>query len=375
MSEIEANTINEIQFETCNLPNLDDSSNTLGALLDNEYTKVSNISGNQTCIDHDDLTRCWYTYVPESAKSSTDPVPIVVDLHRFTSCAYVISAYSGWARMAEEHGFIVIWPQGNIDAGITDQTCWNAGSCCCEYYHAETSEIDDAGFLRQAISNTVDSVSDEVTIDTKRIYFAGHSNGCVMSQTMAADHSDLVAAVCCHSGFAETDVSSDYQPTPIQTVHGDLDAVTPYNKTVSSWTSLWGVFEYDDAVESFEFWGDTNGCKQKLTNVDASELYATHSFLDCIDNATVKLVQVFNSGHSPYLGANLSSVGEPNENMTTVDTTQLSWDFCSAYESASTPSLPEPVPYVSPYIFSDGSYLHINVIPYALLLVYFMFKL
>lgn len=369
--------------EYCNAPNLDNYTDVLDyfPIIDNRYAEVSDVavaSGNQTCINHDNLIRCWYTYIPESAKTSTDPVPIVIDLHGNGGCAVLHALYSGWASIAEKQGFIMVWPSGNIDASRTDAQCWEAGECCCSYESIFDDSIDDTGFLRQVISNTVDSASDKVAIDTKRIYFAGHSNGCVMSQTMAALASDLVAAVCCHSGFpafSEDDMSSDYQPTPILNIHGDLDAVAPYDKWMLLSITMTG--DVENAVDAFEFWGDINGCKQKVTTVDSSKLYATHSYLDCIDNATVKLVQVFNAGHTPYLGVDMSLMpGEIPENITTVDTTQLAWDFCSPYQSEFTPSLPEPVPYVSPYILkSDGSYLKVNVIPCVLMLVYFMFKL
>merc|ERR1712228_792134 len=125
-----------------------------------------------------------------------------------------------------------------------------------------------------------------------------------------------------------------------------------------------GVLENTNAIDAFDFWGETNDCRKgKKTSIDNSNLYATHTYLDCIDNATVKLVQVFNSGHWPYLGINttyIESMGEIPENMITVDTTQLSWDFCSPYQLEVAPTLLESVPYVSPYILkpsSDGAYL------------------
>jgi len=374
--------------EYCNSPNLDNYTKILDyyPIIDTNYTEVSDVaSGNQTCIDHDDLIRCWYTYIPESAKMSTDPVPIVMDLHGLGGCAILHSIYSGWAGIAETQGFIVVWPQANIDASLTDFPCWDAGKCCCGF----ADSIDDIGFLRQAISNTVDSISDEVTIDTKRIYFAGHSNGCVMSQTMAALASDLVAAVCCHSGvptFSEDDMS-DYQPTPILNVFGDEDAVIPYDNWMA--ISLLMTADVTNGVDAFEFWGDANGCKQKVMTVDESKLYATHSYLDCIDNATVKLVQVFGAGHTPYLGVDMSFIpGEIPEKITAVDTTPLAWDFCSPYQSEFAPSLPEPVPYVSPYVLKSGAHQpygksgahqpygsYLNTIPCILLLAYFMFKL
>ena len=293
--------------------------------------------------------------------------------------------------LAEKEGFVVIWPQGNMDAGVTYNTCWNAGACCCfdkDFLDPliQYVNIDDSGFLRQAISNTADNVIKDanVTIDTTRIYFAGHSNGCMMGQNMASQASDLVAAVCCHSGILVSDIASSYKPTPIHVVHGELDLIVPFNHS-------WQGFDIapDNAVDSFRFWGDTNGCKKMDTTVDDSNLYSTHSFSDCNDNANVQLLQVFNGGHTPYLGVNYTSPGEsPDVEITNVDTTMLSWDFCSQYQSESKPTLPNPVPYVSSYTFidasnnntsviqpsSDGSYISTNLIPGLIALIYFVFR-
>jgi len=281
-------TTNTPQYEICNLPCLNSNNN----WVDTEYENYDDIDANQSCISHGDLTRCWYTYIPESAKKSTNSVPIVLDLHGFTSCASVTFGYTGWANVAEKEGFVVIMPQGNMDAAVTNNTCWNAGACCCydknfaDPLAQYANNVDDSSFLRQAISNTVESVKNDgnVTIDTTRVYFAGHSNGCMMGQSMAAQESDLVAAVCCHAGVLESDVASNYKPTPIHVAHGDLDLVVPFNHT---WQSF-NLTTPDNAVDNFRFWGNMNGCKKMDTIVDDSNLYSTHSFSDCNNNANVQ---------------------------------------------------------------------------------------
>ena len=50
--------------------------------------------------------------------------------------------------------------------------------------------VDDEGYLLSLIKETQALVS----IDPKRIYFAGHSNGGFMTHAMACYHSDIIAA-------------------------------------------------------------------------------------------------------------------------------------------------------------------------------------
>ena len=202
-----------------------------------------------------------------------------------------------------------------------------------------------------------------------------------MGQNIAAQVSDLVSAVCCHSGTLVSDIASNYKPTPIHVVHGELDLIVPFNCLQDF------IFATPDAIDNFRFWGNMNGCKKMDTTVDDSNLYSIHSFSDCNDNVNVQLLQVFNSGHNLFLGMNYSSPGDsPDAEITNVDTTMLSWSFCRQYQSESNPTLPNPVPHVSPYTFigmsndntsviqpsSDGSCISTNLIPGLIALIYFV---
>jgi len=128
-------------------------------------------------------------------------------------------------------------------------------------------------------------------IDTKRLYFAGHSNGCMMSQAMAALSSDLVAAVCCHASSLMVEPSDDYTPTSVHVVYGDLDY------------SL-DLFFDGGPDHILNTWQAINECKSNSTVVDESNLYATHTRSNCSGGTLVQTVEVFDAGHFVYLGVN-----------------------------------------------------------------------
>jgi len=307
--------------------------------------------------------------------------------------------------IAEKEGFIIIYPQGNIDSSITNHTCWNAGECCCQTHdvmdpRSQRVNIDDSGFLLQAISNTINTTKEtmNIIVNKKRIYFAGHSNGCMMGQSMAIQHSNIVAAVCCHAGILvnTNDIPYDnYNPTPIQTVMGDLDMLVPFNHTTP-----WGTNSLiQNAVQNFEFWGTINNCTNKTTTVDDNNIYKTHTYSECMNNATIQMLQVLGAGHWPYKGINLSNSEIALKIVNTaVDTTMLSWDFCSRYMLDVDPTLPNPVPYVTPYSLlndidyessnniassqpitttmkNDGWNISTNILPGFLLVMYFIARL
>jgi len=218
-------------------------------------------------------------------------------MHGYGLCAVNHATYSGWSKMAQSQGFIVVWPQGNMDADASSDTCWSFGPCCCDKGKRDISNIDDIDFLQQAIANTVDILKDEITIDTNRIYFAGHSAGCVMAQAMAALRSDLVAAVCCHSSTHFAEPSIDYLPTSVHVVYGDQDKAFEYIVA-----SGWNGAPLLGPIENIDFWGRLNGCLTNNSDIDSSNLFITHTRSDCLNGTKAELVEVFDAGHYSFLG-------------------------------------------------------------------------
>mmetsp|Transcript_23666 Transcript_23666/g.35029 ORF Transcript_23666/g.35029 Transcript_23666/m.35029 type:complete len:613 (-) Transcript_23666:111-1949(-) len=175
---------------------------------------------------------------------------------------------------------------------------------------------------------------DEFVIDPTRIYMTGHSNGCVGSLAMAASQSDVVAAVCCHAGTLATEFGADtgeYDPVPIWMVHGELDSVLPYNGR---------AFEdglgFIPLAQSFQYMADQNGCDADVVEAAVASGTSLKRNSSCTNGATVELITLPQSGHSPYLNADF---GWENGTLTTVDTTAWAWDFCSAQSKAAIPEV------------------------------------
>ena len=196
---------------------------------------ISSLPSPQTCIEHSGLQRCWYIFAPAGLPSSP---PLVFNLHGHGQCATNLR-YMGWRTLAAQHKFILALPMGTENP----EPDWNAGRCCTA---ASRDNIDDVGFLRRVAS----SLQSSHGVDLTRVYFAGHSNGCMMSQRMAYDASDFVAAVSCTSGylmttttpgratglvgdsFAEIPVPTTYVPVPVLTVQGTTDSVVPWDSSM-----------------------------------------------------------------------------------------------------------------------------------------------
>jgi hypothetical protein len=59
---------------------------------------------------------------------------------------------------------------------------------------------------------------------------------------------------------------------------------------------------------------------------------------ECTDGADVSLLALYESGHTPFYNEDQSFLDE-GETPTTLDTTQLAWEFCSQFEKAVEPDL------------------------------------
>ena len=87
-----------------------------------------------------------------------------------------IMNYSGFQSVADDAGLIVIYPQGTL-LPATGQTHWNVGGW------TTSSSTDDVGF----INSVINFLNNEYSIDSKRIYSTGMSNGGYMSYKLACD--------------------------------------------------------------------------------------------------------------------------------------------------------------------------------------------
>lgn len=134
-------------------------------------------------------SRAYKLYVP-TAKSDA-PRAIIVMLHGCTQSADDFAAGTQMNRLADEHGFLVVYPEQAAHANSSK--CWN--------WFKPQDQLRDGG-EPSLIAGMVREVARKHGADPRRIFVAGLSAGAAMAVVLGETYPELFAAIGAHSGLA-----------------------------------------------------------------------------------------------------------------------------------------------------------------------------
>ena len=253
--------------------------------------------------------RSYLVYIPELADTA-QPAPILMSLHGFASNAEQQRTWSGFNALADEFGFIAVYPQG---AGFVPR--WNNG---ISQFQPVDSLIDVIFF-----DDLLADMAGRACIDEKRVYATGFSAGGGMAHRLACERADRIAAVGTVAAAISDlpDGCNPSRPVPLMHFHGAEDRIVP----------IGGEAPFlPDIGDWVEGWAERNECQASAESELSAGLRLTR-YEDCAGDVAVIYYAIAEGGHT-WPGGSLDApqaiVGTTTDE---IDASRLLWQFLSQF--------------------------------------------
>lgn len=270
-------------------------------------------------LDHGGLKRSYLLHLP--AQAPTGPLPLVVVLHGGAGNAASVAKMTGFDAEADQHGFIVVYPDGTGKPrplreafGKDGFLTWNSGHCCD---YAQEHGVDDVGFIRAVVAD----VEKQHAVDPKRVYATGISNGAMMSYRLACEASDVFAAIGPVAGIIDVDECKPSQKVSVIDIQGTKDEYVPMDGGVGK--KAYDKEDRPPVQQSIDFWKQQDGCSVTV-NADTADLHMI-DYGGCDAGTAVDYYIVQGGGHDWPGGDRLSLILDKPDPK--VPATDIIWSF------------------------------------------------
>jgi polyhydroxybutyrate depolymerase len=268
----------------------------------------------------------WYLLTTPPAHDGKEPLPLVLDFHGLAEGAAAHTAMSDMGTLAKKEGFVVAFPNG------TGQPVrW---------------DLDPKSPDLTFIDTLLDTLGDDLCIDTSRVYASGLSFGALLSSYLACERADRFAAVAPVAGITVFDDDcTPSRPVPVVAFHGTADKILRFNggvgaipgiskpeatttPTTLAATDLDGP-GYPEAVKK---WAARNGCEPTPTDTDVTKEVVKRVYT-CPAGQNVEFFIVEGGGHA-WPGSKFSEAVAKAVGYTTMDinATEEAWKFFQRFQ-------------------------------------------
>ena len=251
-------------------------------------------------------TREYLLYVPRSYDRAK-PTPLVISLHGASVWPAQQMNLSRWNRLADEQGFIVVYPSGSGMPKV-----WKVGR--------------GAGLMRDVrfIAALIDTLEANYNIDPTRIYANGISNGGGMTFVLSCTLSDRIAAVGLVAAAQSLPWSwcTDRSPVPMIAFHGTADRWVPYD----GGRNRIGPETFPSVLSWTADWARRNRCGSNPVDSVVAADVTRLEYTNCADGAGVVLYAIQGGGHAWPGGKPMPQwiVGRTSNS---IDATSEMWTF------------------------------------------------
>jgi polyhydroxybutyrate depolymerase len=230
----------------------------------------------------DAVERSYLLHIPPNVPAG-QPLPVVLVFHGFSGTGGSMLVATGFNSLSDTFGFLAVYPNGLGPAGATS---WNAGGCCG---YSDQNQIDEAAFVRAILAD----LGALATIDPKRIYATGFSNGAMLSYRLGCEMSETLAAVAPVAGVLLNNPCSPPQPVSVLHIHGMADLSVPY--TGNTTPAAPGIFE--SVQQSIATFVGLDGCPPNPA-VEQNGAVTHTIYGPCKNGTAVELYGLQGIGHT-----------------------------------------------------------------------------
>jgi polyhydroxybutyrate depolymerase len=258
--------------------------------------------------------RQYLLYVPPSYSPMT-PAPLVISMHAAAMWPAQQMNLSHWNQLADEFGFIVVYPAGSGRSGAPK--IWNVNQ--------GPGLMKDVRF----ISDLIDTLEATYNIDPARIYANGFSLGGGMAFVLSCALSDRIAAVGMVSAAQTLPWSwcTDERAVPMIAFHGTADLV-PYEGGPSP--DPFNPLTFPAVRDWTANWARRNRCPQEpIESVVAADVTRLE-YANCAADASVLLYTIRGGGHT-WPGGKPPPVWIVGPTSRGIDATREMWAFFREY--------------------------------------------
>ncbi len=277
----------------------------------------------QLSLQHGGLKRKFILHTPPHPNPQA---ALVINLHGGGGKidSQIRIDFGRFNQLADQRGFYVVYPEGYEKA-------WNDKRDHAPS-EAHKKNIDDVGF----ISALIDDLTSKYSIDKKKVFSTGISNGGIMSLRLACDLSFKIRAVAAVTAQMSENMYKECKPSGkpgVLLMNGTEDTLVPYNGgAIKIFRKVRG--QLISTEKTLKFFQKHNGCgNQSETALPDRANDGTRVFKRIYTGCQLRLYRVEGGGHTwpggwQYLGKFI--IGRTSKDINASDEI---WAFFSGFSN------------------------------------------
>jgi polyhydroxybutyrate depolymerase len=272
-------------------------------------------------LDHDGRERTYLLHVPDGLHENA-PVPLVFAFHGGGGNGSGMASLTEFDKLADREEFIVVFPDGVGNS-------WNDGrqNLASQAY---LLNVDDVGF----VDAIIETISLEFSVDRKKIYATGISNGAIFCHFLATQRASTFAGIAPVVGGLAVPFNEHFNPddtVSVLIIQGTDDLLVPYNGGPIAGGNRGAIISTDDTLE---LWVQNDGCnntplREELPNTDLNDgcLVTQYTWSSGHADSAVVLLKINGGGHTWPGGAQYLPESVIGRVCKDFEATEIIWSF------------------------------------------------